>query len=228
MKSGHTHARPKRHAHRTIKLVLRCRRYKRVRDIGSRPVISRLYDIGRVEWNDTQSEICLPWRSTDHIGGQGLTRARMRHSSLSERASGLMRPVRSSSARPCWALHTNSVAATILNVAAMASRSGSIVSSYRTGWLYSILFARRRIIADGPPIAAAIVVDRPGHGRSPLHTDIAGPTGPPFSYAGGQASGSMIVGCGQSHAERRTRFVVFDPKPPIQLTVLYRNEADFR
>ena len=30
---------------------------------------------------------------------------------------------------------------------------------------------------------AVLVVDRPGHGRSPYHPDIIGPTGPPFSYA---------------------------------------------
>lgn len=29
---------------------------------------------------------------------------------------------------------------------------------------------------------AVLVVDRPGHGRSPYHPDIIGPTGPPFSY----------------------------------------------
>ena len=33
---------------------------------------------------------------------------------------------------------------------------------------------------------AIVIVDRPGHGRSPLHTDIIGPMGPPFSYEGGQ------------------------------------------
>ena len=33
---------------------------------------------------------------------------------------------------------------------------------------------------------AIVIVDRPGHGRSPLHTDIVGPMGPPFSYEGGQ------------------------------------------
>ncbi len=29
---------------------------------------------------------------------------------------------------------------------------------------------------------AVLVVDRPGHGRSPYHSDILGPMGPPFSY----------------------------------------------
>ena len=33
---------------------------------------------------------------------------------------------------------------------------------------------------------ATVIVDRPGHGRSPLHTDVIGPMGPPFSYEGGQ------------------------------------------
>ncbi len=33
---------------------------------------------------------------------------------------------------------------------------------------------------------ATVVVDRPGHGRSPLHTDIIGPMGPAFSYEGGR------------------------------------------
>ena len=33
---------------------------------------------------------------------------------------------------------------------------------------------------------ATLVVDRPGHGRSPLHPDIMGPPGPPFSYEGGR------------------------------------------
>ena len=31
---------------------------------------------------------------------------------------------------------------------------------------------------------ATVIVDRPGHGRSPLHTDVMGPMGPPFSYEG--------------------------------------------
>ena len=33
---------------------------------------------------------------------------------------------------------------------------------------------------------ATMVVDRPGHGRSPLHTEVIGPMGPPFSYEGGR------------------------------------------
>jgi pimeloyl-ACP methyl ester carboxylesterase len=33
---------------------------------------------------------------------------------------------------------------------------------------------------------AAMVVDRPGHGRSPFHVDVLGPMGPPFSYEGGR------------------------------------------
>ncbi len=33
---------------------------------------------------------------------------------------------------------------------------------------------------------ATLVVDRPGHGRSPLHPDIVGPPGPPFSQEGGR------------------------------------------
>lgn len=34
---------------------------------------------------------------------------------------------------------------------------------------------------------AVFVVDRPGHGRSPYHPDILGPTSPPFSYERGRA-----------------------------------------
>lgn len=33
---------------------------------------------------------------------------------------------------------------------------------------------------------AVLVVDRPGHGRSPYHVDTLGPMGPPFSYEGGR------------------------------------------
>lgn len=33
---------------------------------------------------------------------------------------------------------------------------------------------------------AVLVVDRPGHGRSPYHPEIVGPMGPPFSYERGQ------------------------------------------
>lgn len=33
---------------------------------------------------------------------------------------------------------------------------------------------------------AVLVVDRPGHGRSPYHTSIVGPMGPPFSYERGR------------------------------------------
>ena len=31
-----------------------------------------------------------------------------------------------------------------------------------------------------------LVIDRPGHGRSPLHIETTGPMGPPFSYEGGR------------------------------------------
>lgn len=43
----------------------------------------------------------------------------------------------------------------------------------RPGWA-------QRLVEAG---YAVLVVDRPGHGRSPYHPDIIGPTGPPFSYA---------------------------------------------
>ncbi|MCD0502126.1 alpha/beta hydrolase [Bordetella petrii] len=33
---------------------------------------------------------------------------------------------------------------------------------------------------------AVLVIDRPGHGRSPFHVDTLGEMGPPFSYEGGQ------------------------------------------
>ena len=46
----------------------------------------------------------------------------------------------------------------------------------RPGWA-------QRLIEAG---YAILIVDRPGHGRSPLHTDMIGPMGPPFSYGGGQ------------------------------------------
>lgn len=46
----------------------------------------------------------------------------------------------------------------------------------RPGWA-------QRLVEAG---YATVVVDRPGHGRSPLHTDIVGPMGPPFSYEGGR------------------------------------------
>ena len=46
----------------------------------------------------------------------------------------------------------------------------------RPGWA-------QRLIEAG---YATVIVDRPGHGRSPLHTDIVGPMGPPFSYEGGR------------------------------------------
>ncbi len=46
----------------------------------------------------------------------------------------------------------------------------------RPGWA-------QRLVEAG---YATVVVDRPGHGRSPLHTDIIGPMGPPFSYEGGR------------------------------------------
>ena len=46
----------------------------------------------------------------------------------------------------------------------------------RPGWA-------QRLVEAG---YATVIVDRPGHGRSPLHTDIVGPMGPPFSYQGGR------------------------------------------
>ncbi len=46
----------------------------------------------------------------------------------------------------------------------------------RPGWA-------QRLVEAGYP---TVIVDRPGHGRSPLHTDIVGPMGPPFSYEGGR------------------------------------------
>ena len=46
----------------------------------------------------------------------------------------------------------------------------------RPGWA-------QRLIEAG---YAIVVVDRPGQGRSPLHTDIIGPMGPAFSYEGGR------------------------------------------
>lgn len=46
----------------------------------------------------------------------------------------------------------------------------------RPGWA-------QRLVEAG---YATVVVDRPGHGRSPLHPDIVGPAGPPFSYEGGR------------------------------------------
>ena len=46
----------------------------------------------------------------------------------------------------------------------------------RPGWA-------QRLVEAG---YATVVVDRPGHGRSPFHIDILGPMGPPFSYEGGR------------------------------------------
>ncbi len=46
----------------------------------------------------------------------------------------------------------------------------------RPGWA-------QRLVEAG---YATLVVDRPGHGRSPLHPAIIGPPGPPFSYEGGR------------------------------------------
>ncbi len=46
----------------------------------------------------------------------------------------------------------------------------------RPGWA-------QRLVEAG---YATLVVDRPGHGRSPLHPEIVGPVGPPFSYEGGR------------------------------------------
>ena len=44
----------------------------------------------------------------------------------------------------------------------------------RPGWA-------QRLVEAG---YATLIVDRPGHGRSPLHVDVMGPMGPPFSYEG--------------------------------------------
>ena len=46
----------------------------------------------------------------------------------------------------------------------------------RPGWA-------QRLVEAG---YVTVVVDRPGHGRSPLHVDVVGPMGPPFSYEGGR------------------------------------------
>ncbi len=46
----------------------------------------------------------------------------------------------------------------------------------RPGWA-------QRLVEAG---YATVVVDRPGHGRSPLHPDVVGAPGPPFSYEGGR------------------------------------------
>ena len=46
----------------------------------------------------------------------------------------------------------------------------------RPGWA-------QRLIEAG---YAVLIVDRPGHGRSPYHPDIIGPAGPPFSYERGR------------------------------------------
>lgn len=50
----------------------------------------------------------------------------------------------------------------------------------RPGWA-------QRLVEAG---YAVLVVDRPGHGRSPYHGDIIGPMGPPFSYEESGASSS--------------------------------------
>nr|WP_245625264.1 alpha/beta fold hydrolase [Stenotrophomonas chelatiphaga] len=47
----------------------------------------------------------------------------------------------------------------------------------RPGWA-------QRLVEAG---YAVFVVDRPGHGRSPYHPDLMGPTSPPFSYERGRA-----------------------------------------
>lgn len=46
----------------------------------------------------------------------------------------------------------------------------------RPGWA-------QRLVEAG---YAVLIVDRPGHGRSPYHPDIIGPTSPPFSYERGR------------------------------------------
>jgi len=46
----------------------------------------------------------------------------------------------------------------------------------RAGWA-------QRLVEAG---YAVLVVDRPGHGRSPFHVDTMGPMGPPFSYEHGR------------------------------------------
>ena len=45
----------------------------------------------------------------------------------------------------------------------------------RPGWA-------QRLVEAGYPV---LIVDRPGHGRSPYHVDAIGPMGPPFSCEGG-------------------------------------------
>lgn len=47
----------------------------------------------------------------------------------------------------------------------------------RPGWA-------QRLVEDG---YAVLVVDRPGHGRSPYHPDVLGAMGPPFAYEEGRA-----------------------------------------
>ena len=63
----------------------------------------------------------------------------------------------------------------------------------RPGWA-------QRLVEAG---YAIVVVDRPGHGRSPLHTDIVGPMGPPFSYEGGQQ-----IYCPPDPAGRHTQWPI--------------------
>ncbi|MFC0387549.1 alpha/beta hydrolase [Muricoccus vinaceus] len=46
----------------------------------------------------------------------------------------------------------------------------------RPGWA-------QRLVEAG---YAVLIIDRPGHGRSPLHVVTTGPMGPPFSYEGGR------------------------------------------
>lgn len=46
----------------------------------------------------------------------------------------------------------------------------------RPGWA-------QRLVEAG---YAVVIVDRPGHGRSPFHTETMGPMGPPFSYENGR------------------------------------------
>ena len=71
----------------------------------------------------------------------------------------------------------------------------------RPGWA-------QRLVEAG---YATIIVDRPGHGRSPLHIDIIGPMGPPFSYEGGQQ-----IYCPPDPAGKHTQW----PIPPANAEMM--------
>ncbi len=66
----------------------------------------------------------------------------------------------------------------------------------RPGWA-------ERLVEAGYPV---LLVDRPGHGRSPYHPDIVGPTSPPFSY-----ERAREVYFAPDAAERQTEWP-FDPE----------------